>query len=173
MAFLITVLEPVRIRLADGRIFSQGQSVTLEDEEIDANIQALDAQGIISVAPPLPTDPESLARFATDFDKDPIFPFIEGRIANVEEASEERAKALHAPVADITALRAIASSGLEDRMIILVEDVARSGFRFDAQATETDNGSGIIKPDDIMPANPGRWFMYTGIGAQTLSISTE
>ncbi len=173
MSFLITVLDPVRIVLADGRIFAQGQSVTLEDNEIDSNIVTLDAQGIIDVAPPLPTDPESLARYQSVLDQDPLFPFVEGRIATVEEASEESAKALHAPVADIAALRAIASSGLEDRMIILVEDVAKSGFRYDAQATETDNGTGIIKPDDIMVANPGRWFMYTGIGVQTLSLSSE
>lgn len=173
MSFLITVLEPVRIVLADGRIFAQGQSFTLEDNEIDANIVALDARGIIDSVPPIPTDPESLARYESVLDQDPLFPFVDDRIATVEQASQASAKALHAPVADIAALRAIPSSGLEDRMIILVEDVAKSGFRYDAQATETDNGTGIIKPDDIMAANPGRWFMYTGIGVQQVSISTE
>ncbi len=173
MAFLITVLEPVQIRLADGRIFAQGESVSLEDKEIDSNIVALDAQGIIDVTPPLPTDDESLARYESDLDQDPIFPFIESRITTVEGASDVRAKALHAPVADIAALRAVVSSGLEDRMIILVEDTSNSGFRYDAQATEDDNGTGIIKPTDISPANPGRWFKYTGIGVQTVSISTE
>jgi hypothetical protein len=59
------------------------------------------------------------------------------------------------PVADAAALRALASAGLPDRQVRLVEGLGAL-YRYDTVGTGTDNGNGIITPTDA--GATGRWF---------------
>lgn len=63
--------------------------------------------------------------------------------------------ALHIPVQTIVLARTVPSSERTDKMIMLVED---SGlYRYDEQATDTDNGNTILKPNDVT-TGAGRWI---------------
>lgn len=62
-----------------------------------------------------------------------------------------------APVQNLTALAAIVSTAREDKQIRLVEDTGAI-YRFDAQATDTADGVGVIIPGDVTAPDPGRWF---------------
>lgn len=59
------------------------------------------------------------------------------------------------PVADAPALRAIASAGIPDRQVRLVEGLGAL-YRYDTAGTGTDDGNGVIKPTDA--GTTGRWF---------------
>lgn len=69
--------------------------------------------------------------------------------------------AIHVPVADLAAAKAVAGStapdGHTDRMIMLIETLGL--YRYDAQSTVTSNDTTIIRPTDIASdAAPGRWL---------------
>lgn len=61
-----------------------------------------------------------------------------------------------APVQSFAALNAL--TAYEDKQIRLVED-AGALFRFDAQATDTNDGVNVLSPTDLVnPTDPGRWI---------------
>ena len=65
-----------------------------------------------------------------------------------------------APVADVAALRAVASATLPDKQLRLSE-TTEAIYSWDAEGTGADDGDGTIVPTDITPPAPGRWFKTT------------
>lgn len=64
---------------------------------------------------------------------------------------------IHVPVADLTAAKAVVSSGRADRMIMLIETLGL--YRYDAEMITASNDGTIIRPTDIATdAVAGRWI---------------
>jgi hypothetical protein len=63
---------------------------------------------------------------------------------------------IHAPVADLTASKAIVSAGRADKMLMLIESLGL--YHFDAESMAVSNDSTIIRPTDVASdAAAGRW----------------
>jgi hypothetical protein len=63
---------------------------------------------------------------------------------------------IHAPVADLTASKAIVSAGRADKMLMLIETLGL--YHFDAESMAVSNDSTIIRPTDVASdAAAGRW----------------
>lgn len=159
--FLITVVKNVWIRLTDGRLFKYGEQVILPMIEVDKNVQVLEQLGFVSAVPPIPADAFSQAEIDSEFDRDPIYPFLMGLIQSTDEI-QQTINSIHAPVQSFTDARAVPAGERVDKMIILIEDSA-SGWRYDAQSFAVDDGNLVLKPDDVVATDPGRWIRYTGI----------
>ena len=159
--FLITVIKNVHIRLTDGRIFRFPESVLLPMIEVDRNVQVLNQLGFVSSVPALPVTPFAQAEIDSEFDRDPLYPFLIGLIESADEINAVLA-AIHAPVQSLADGRAVPAGERVDKMIILVEDSA-SGWRYDAQSFAVDDGNLVLQPDDLLVTSPGRWIRYTGI----------
>ena len=71
--------------------------------------------------------------------------------------------AIHAPVADLAAAKAVATNvapaGHADRMIMLVESLGL--YRYDAQGTDAGNDDTVIVPTDV--TTPGRWYKISSV----------
>lgn len=71
--------------------------------------------------------------------------------------------AIHAPVADLTAAKAVAGTtapnGHTDRMIMLIESLGL--YRYDAQGTDTGNDNTVIVPTD--QTTTGRWYKISSV----------
>lgn len=71
---------------------------------------------------------------------------------------QEAAKAVGPAVADIAALRAIASANrppYQSRFVV----TQGNPYRFYPDELTADNGTNIIKPDDLSALDPGRWVL--------------
>ncbi len=67
----------------------------------------------------------------------------------------------HAPVADITALKAIAPEERADNQTLLVKDdgtAVAALYRFDSASTDTADGLTIVIPNAFSLGTAGRWF---------------
>jgi len=65
--------------------------------------------------------------------------------------------AIHVPVADLAAAKAVVAAGRSDKMIMLIETLGL--YRFDAQAMDVSNDATIIRPTDVASdAAAGRWL---------------
>ncbi|KKN17341.1 hypothetical protein LCGC14_0966920, partial [marine sediment metagenome] len=67
----------------------------------------------------------------------------------------------HAPVADITALKAIAPEERADNQTLLVKDdgtAVAALYRFDSSSTDTADGLTIVIPNAFSLGTAGRWF---------------
>lgn len=71
--------------------------------------------------------------------------------------------AIHAPVADLAAAKAVATdvapAGHTDRMIMLIETLGL--YRYDAQGTDTGNDNTVIIPTD--KTTTGRWYKISSV----------
>lgn len=67
-------------------------------------------------------------------------------------------------VADVTALRALASATSKDGRRVYVSGVGYR-YRFDRYGTGTDNGTTIVKPLDVPTTGRGRWLRTTSTSA--------
>jgi hypothetical protein len=159
--FLITVIKNVYIRLTDGRLFKYNESVLLPMIEVDKNVQVLNQLGYVSSVPPLPITPFAQAEMDSEFDRDPLYPFLMGLIQSADEI-QQTLNSIHAPVQDIVEARDIPGAERSDKMIILIEDSA-SGWRYDEQSFAVDDGLLVLLPNDVVPTDPGRWIRYTGL----------
>jgi hypothetical protein len=128
---------------------------------VDKNVQVLNQLGFVSSVPPLPTTPFAQAEIDSEFDRDPLYPFLIGLVESTDDINAVIA-AIHAPVQTYADGRAIPASERQDKMILLIEDSA-AGWRFDAQSFAVDDGNLVIKPDDVPVTSAGRWIRYTGI----------
>jgi hypothetical protein len=64
--------------------------------------------------------------------------------------------AIHVPVADLAASKAVPSAGRSDKMIMLVETLGL--YRFDAESMAVSNEATVIRPTDVASdAVSGRW----------------
>ena len=61
------------------------------------------------------------------------------------------------PVSDLAGLRAVSAFDRIDKQARLVEDKGAI-YYFNALGTGADDNENIIKPNDILPSDPGRWF---------------
>jgi hypothetical protein len=61
------------------------------------------------------------------------------------------------PVSDLAGLRAVLAPDRSDRQARLVEDQGAI-YYFNALGTGADDDDGIIRPNDVLPSDPGRWF---------------
>ena len=61
------------------------------------------------------------------------------------------------PVGNLVELRAVASAGLVDKQVRLVETKGAL-YRYDTSGAGVDDGDGTIKPDDLTDVDQGRWF---------------
>lgn len=172
--FTVTVIKNVSIRInrrsssdpnnpfygkiVGGSLHKLGDVITLQGTEIDRNVAVLAQLGFITITPPLPADAFSQAEVDSEFDRDPLYPFIFGYI----EDTDSLLRSIHVPVQNLTAARAIPPNERFDKMILLVEDEA-SGYRYDAQSLNTDDNNLFIKPADLLPTQPGRWIRYTAL----------
>ena len=77
----------------------------------------------------------------------------------VDTAISAASSAVHAPVADLAACKALTSSTLVDKEMMLIETLGT--YRFDAQSSDTADDVLIIRPTDISSGNPGRWLRIT------------
>lgn len=58
------------------------------------------------------------------------------------------------------ALRALPTNSIYDTAIYMVIDLGL--YAYDAGSTENDNGSSVLKPDDLTPLQAGRWLISGG-----------
>lgn len=74
--------------------------------------------------------------------------------------------------ANVVQLRAAAPSALFVDAMEAVLPGAASVYRWDPASTTADDGSLVIKPNDVAPADPGRWLIVTppGITAEPYSF---
>lgn len=63
-----------------------------------------------------------------------------------------------AAVNDYTALRALTSTQRRDRQFRFV-DSASEKWIFDSASTSTDDGATVLKPNDLLISDPGRWLI--------------
>lgn len=78
----------------------------------------------------------------------------------IANATLGQANALHVPVADLTAAKAIISTDRVDKMMMLVESLGV--YRFDAESSVASNNDTVVRPNDIVSdASPGRWIKMT------------
>lgn len=70
--------------------------------------------------------------------------------------------AIHVPVADLAASKAVNAAGRGDRMIMLVETLGL--YRFDAESAVASNDNTVIRPTDIATdATAGRWIKISSV----------
>lgn len=72
--------------------------------------------------------------------------------AEFNTINAEIGSSIHAPVQDITALKAIDTTSMSDKVLILVEDNGQ--YRFDLQSTATEDIDDIVQPT----TGSGRWI---------------
>jgi len=73
----------------------------------------------------------------------------------ISNATTGVGNAIHAPVADLAAAKAV--TDYIDKMLMLIETMGL--YRFDAEATTASNDNTIIRPTNIASdASPGRWI---------------
>lgn len=67
------------------------------------------------------------------------------------------------PKTSMADLRAVATTDANAQYFEAMVHVAGNAtfFYFDAASTAVDDGATILKPDDILVANPGRWLKLT------------
>lgn len=67
------------------------------------------------------------------------------------------------PVTSMAALRAVATVDEDAKYFEALVHTGGNGtfFYFDAASMSVDDGATILKPDDILAANPGRWLKLT------------
>ena len=76
-----------------------------------------------------------------------------------------------AGVSDIPSLRAVTDHNNID-VIGVQLPLPGSMFMYDAASLLADNGTTVIKPNDVPPASPGRWLKITGTGGGTQTTDT-
>lgn len=88
----------------------------------------------------------------------------------IANAISSGSSALHPPVADVTAAKAITSAVYIDKMMMLIETTGL--YRFDAESMYVSDDSKVIRPTDIASDSlPGRWVqMTTSITPDVASI---
>lgn len=72
--------------------------------------------------------------------------------SEINTATAGLASSLHVPVADLAAARAI--TDYKDKMLLHIETLGL--YRYEAESTAADNGTTVIKPNDVSGA--GRWL---------------
>lgn len=84
--------------------------------------------------------------------------FAFSSVDGIEAASSEIVTTLGfgPAVQNAAQLRAVQVSARKDKQQRLVEDL-EAIYRFDLEAVGADDGNLTIKPDDVAPADPGRW----------------
>jgi hypothetical protein len=75
---------------------------------------------------------------------------------------------LATPVADLTALRRLSTTGIIDRTVVYVES-ERSLYAFDRQATDPETPPQIIQPS----STGGRWFQTVAAEAPGLHVHNK
>lgn len=73
----------------------------------------------------------------------------------------------YAAVTSVAALRAVPTQGAagtalnDDCLAATTITGTTTGYRWNSQSEEVDDGAGVIKPDDIAAGDPGRWISWT------------
>lgn len=88
---------------------------------------------------------------------DPVLGNDAANKSYVDTKTSGLASALHAPVANLAAAKAIISSDRSDKMMLNIEDMGL--YRYDSESTATSDDNLIIRPTDIpSDASAGRWM---------------
>lgn len=75
----------------------------------------------------------------------------------IGNATSGQGNSIHAPVADLTAAKAVVSAERADKMIMLIETLGL--YRYDLESAVVSNNDTVIRPTDIASdATAGRWI---------------